>query len=98
MSGLARRLAALEKHRGSGTFDCSRLSEAELLTLIDFHTRRIAGEPISDEDAAEAARLDELIIRKGPGPYAHLSDAELAVEISRVEDEFARAKRPGWLQ
>ena len=96
MSTFARRLAALEKGRPIGTLNFSRLSETELLTLIDFHTRRMAGERVSDEDAAEAARLNALIVRKGLNPYTHLSDAELDAEISQIEKEFSRTERLGW--
>lgn len=93
MSALRRRLVALEMGKpgaSPGVFDCSALSEAEALYLIDIYDRRIAGEVISDAETAEFYRIDAMVVREGRPLQL---DAQTA---TRIEDEFARTVQMGW--
>lgn len=93
MSALHRRLAALENARAglsNNTFDCSALTEAELLYIIGIYDRSSAGEVISEPEAAEYHRLYTMIISKGCPPQM---DAQAAAQ---VEGEYARSEQLGW--
>ncbi|WP_220475700.1 hypothetical protein [Sphingobium terrigena] len=86
-------MAVLEKARigvSHNTFDCSALTEAELLYLIEVYDRSIAGDVISEAEAAQYHRLYAMIVRQGCPPQM---DAQAA---ARVQHEYARTEQLGW--
>lgn len=93
MSALHRRLAALEKVRTGvphNNYDCSALSEEQLLYIIEIYDRCVAGEVISEAEAAQYHRLYAMIVRNGCPPQF---DAQAA---ARVQHEYARTEQLGW--
>ena len=84
MSGdITRRVRALETRRlqASG-WSYHALSSDEIDAMIAFHLCKLAGGVLSEQEAARFRELDARIERRGPPPFADLSEQELDRRIA----------------
>lgn len=88
---IRRRLRALETapavqdERG---YDFSAMTDDQVSRCADLRFRHFHREELTTEELAEMEALWTLVIRRGPNPYACLSNAELDARIAAAESRL----------